>query len=364
MAYQTIAPGAPGSAPAPATELTLTEQQLRTLLRVTTTRYPVGQTPKEVIWSLNKAKLYHYIPVRSVADRHRVPLLLVFALMNKPYILDLRPGNSFVEYMVQKGYDVYLLDWGAPGYEDRNLQFDDYVLDYLTRAVRKVQAVSGSETISMLGWCIGAILATSYAALRPGGLQNLILLTAPLDFANKDQGGFTKWVADEAFEVDRLIERFGNMPGELIDYGAKALKPVENYISNYLRLFDNLDNPKIVESWHAMNTWVTDLIPMAGGVYKQLIVELYRQNRLAAGTWTLRGEWVDLHNIRASLLDVIAEADHITPPCQSESLMTKVGSADKELLRVPGGHIGIMAGSGAVKSTWPRIDAWLGPRSR
>jgi len=118
------------------------ERTLAILQRVLTTPYPIAQTPKEVIWTLNKAKLYHYIPVVPPARRHRVPLLLVFALMNRPSILDLRPGNSFVEYMVHQRYDVYLLDWGAPGLEDRYLSFDDYVLDYLPRAVRKLKSFS------------------------------------------------------------------------------------------------------------------------------------------------------------------------------------------------------------------------------
>ena len=146
-------------------ELRQIEENTRTLLRVSTSHARVAQTPKQVIWTLNKARLYHYIPVVPAEQRHKVPLLLVFALMNRPYILDLRPGNSFVEYMVKQGYDVYLLDWGAPGPEDKGLKFDDYVLDYLTRAIRKLKAVSGSDELSVLGWCIGAILTTIYAAL-------------------------------------------------------------------------------------------------------------------------------------------------------------------------------------------------------
>src|SRR5215471_14876670 len=94
-------------------ELQRIEEQSRALLHVTTSRASIGQTPKEVIWTLNKARLYRYIPVVPAQQRHKVPLFLVFALMNKPYILDLRPGNSFIEYMVQQGYDVYLLDWGV-----------------------------------------------------------------------------------------------------------------------------------------------------------------------------------------------------------------------------------------------------------
>ena len=345
-------------------ELKLIEEQTQTLLRVSTSRATVAQTPKQVIWTLNKARLYRYIPVVPAEQRHKIPLFLVFALMNRPYILDLRPGHSFIEYMVKQGYDVYLLDWGAPGPEDKDLKFDDYVLDYLTRAVRKVKAVSGSDEFSMLGWCIGAIISTIYAALRPDdGLKNLLLLTAPLDFSDKQTGGFVRWVNDHAFDPDKIINAFGNMPGELIDYGAKALKPVENYIGSYLTLWDNLDNPRVVESWHAMNTWVNDLIPMAGATYRQLIQELYKENRLIQGNLIIRGERVDLSHIRANLLNVIALADHISPTCQSESIMTKVGSQDQLMLKVKGGHIGMMAGSGAQKFTWPHINEWLAAHS-
>jgi len=338
--------------------------QLKRFAKVMTTRAAIAQTPKELIWTLNKAKLYRYIPVVPKEKRHPVPLLLVFALMNRPYILDLRPGHSFVEYMVHQGYDLYLLDWGAPGPEDKNLKFDDYTLDYMPRGIRKMKAASGSEEFSLLGWCIGAILTTIYASLRGDeGLRNLILLTAPLDFSNKQGITFARWTDERFFDVEKVLATFGNMPGEMIDYGAKALKPVENYVGNFVKLWDNLDDPRVVEAWHAMNTWVTDNIPLAGGAFRQLIVDLYRNDLLMRHEWNLRGERVDLKRLRATLLTVIAQGDHITPPCQSKAILGKVSSKDKELFNIPGGHIGIMAGSGAHKLTWPHIDGWLGPRS-
>jgi polyhydroxyalkanoate synthase len=333
--------------------------------KAVTTKAAIAQTPKELVWTLNKAKLYRYVPVVPAEKRHPVPLLLVFALMNRPYILDLKPGHSFVEFMVKSGYDLYLLDWGSPGPEDKNLKFDDYALDYMTRAIRKMKAISGSEEFSLLGWCIGAILTTVYAALRADdGLRNLILLTAPLDFSDKKGITFARWVDERYFDVDKVLAAFGNMPGEMMDYGAKALKPVENYVGNYLKLWDNLDNPQVVEAWQAMNTWVTDNVPLAGGAFRQLVVDLYRNDRLMRNEWMIRGERVDLGRIRANLLTVIAEGDHITPPCQSAAIISKVSSKDKELFRIPGGHIGIMAGSGADKRTWPHIEGWLGPRSK
>jgi polyhydroxyalkanoate synthase len=345
-------------------ELEQIAEHTKTFNRLVTTDAKIAQTPKEQIWTLNKAKLYRYTSVVPAEKRHPVPLLLVFAIMNRPHVLDLRPGHSFVEYMLRHGYDIYLLDWGAPGPEDRNLKFDDYALEYLPRAIRKVKSVSGSDEFSMLGWCLGALISTIYASARPDdGLKNLVLLTAPLDFADKQAGGFIRWTSDQAFNADRIVDTIGNIPGEMIDYGAKALKPVENYIGTYLNLWDNIANPKVVESWHAMNTWVRDTIPMAGAAYRQLINEFYKENRLMEGTLIARGERVDLGRLRANLLNVLAEADHITPPCQSERAMDKIGSQDKELFRVRGGHIGIMAGSGAEKNTWPHIDHWLAKRS-
>lgn len=337
-------------------------QQFRELL---TTDARIAQTPKQLVWTLNKAKLFRYVPRVPPEKQRRVPLLLVFAIMNRPYVLDLRPGHSFVEHMLGHGYDVFLLDWGAPGHEDRHLKFDDYTLEYLPRAVRKLKSVTRSDEFSLLGWCLGALICSMYAALRPDdGLKNLILLTAPLDFADKTTGGFSRWTSNSAFNADRIVDTFGNVPGEMIDYGAKALKPVENYVGTYLNLWDNIDNPKVVESWHAMNTWVRDTIPMAGAAYRQLINEFYKENRLMAGSLTLRGEPVDLRRVRASLLNIIAEGDHITPPCQSLGAIERVGSQDKEVFHVRGGHIGMMAGSGAEKTTWPHIERWLSARSQ
>ena len=182
------------------------------------------------------------------------------------------------------------------------------MLEYIPRAVRKLKQVSGSDTFNLLGWCIGAMLSTLYASLRGNseGLKSLILLTAPLDFTDKEQISLARMTEERYFDVDRVLQAFGNMPAGLIDYGAKMLKPVENFVGGYLRLLDNLDNPKVVDSWHAMNTWVNDAIPLAGGAYRQFIVDFYRGNKLMNGTLTIRGEKVDLNNLRASLLNVHA----------------------------------------------------------
>ncbi|MDP9347826.1 MAG: alpha/beta fold hydrolase [Gemmatimonadota bacterium] len=340
-------------------------ERAHTFWRVATTRAPIAQSPKQAIWTLGNATLYRYDPVLPPEQRHPVPLLLVFAIMNRPSIFDLRPGHSFVEYMLGRGYDVYLLDWGVPGPEDRNLTLDDYALDYLPRAVRKLRSVTGSDEFSLLGWCIGAILTTLYAALRPeDGLRNLILLTAPLDFSDAEAVTFVRWLDQDHLNLERLIDRDGNVSGELLDIGMKMLRPVQNYLGNYMRVWENMNDPHTVVSWHAMHTWVNDLAPMSGAALRQLVTQFFRENRLAKGTLIVSGETVRLDRVRANLLNVIAQADHITPPAQSEHIMAQFGSADKQLLKIPGGHIGAMAGSGARKHTWPAIDDWLAARSK
>ncbi len=340
-------------------------ERFRKVNELLSTDAAIAQTPKEVVWTLNKAKLYRYTPVLPEEKRHKIPLLLVFALINRPSIFDLRPGHSFVEFMVKKGYDVYLLDWGVPGLEDSKMKLDDYVLEYLPRAIRKVKSISGSREFSMLGWCVGAVLTTIYAALHPNdGLRNLLLLTAPLDFSNRKELTLARFADEKYFNLDGVLGAFGNMPGEMIDLGSRVLKPVENYVTTYCKLWDNLDNPSTVESWHAMNTWMSDLVPVAGAAYRQLIDDLYRNNRLIKNELQIGGQTVDLGRLRANLLTVIAERDHITPPCQSETILGKVSSTDKEIFRAPGGHVGIMAGGRTAPTiTWPRIDAWLGARS-
>ena len=325
---------------------------------------PVGQTPKETIWTLNKTRLYHYLPTRPPAERKPVPLLLVYALINKPFIFDLGPGRSFVEFMVGEGFDVYLVDWGAPGSEDRNISFDDYVTEYLHRAVRRVLRFSGAQELSMLGYCLGATLAVVYAALYPQvPLRNLILLTIPADFSGPHEGSMAMWLEEERLNVDSLLATFDNVPGELIRFWAKTLKPVENFVASYVNLYKSLDDQATVEAWQAINRWIEDVIPFAGAAMRQFVVEYVRNNELIQGKHMVKGQRVDLSQIRASLLNVAAKFDHLVSQAQSESIMDLVSSQDKELRVLPSTHVGLMASIRARQTLWPQFAEWLASRS-
>jgi polyhydroxyalkanoate synthase len=324
-------------------------------------RIDTGLTPKEVLWTKNKARLYRYIPtIPTHTTRHTVPLLLIYALINRPYVLDLRPNNSIIEYLVAQGFDVYLLDWGIPGAEDKNLTFDDYILDYMPRAIKKVLHTAHAEELSLLGYCMGGTMAAMYAALFPTHtLKNLILLTSPIDFAADHTGLYALWTSERYFNYDRVIEAFGNVPGEFIDLGNRMLKPVNNYIGSYMTMWERIMQDQPMDTWLAMHKWVNDVIPFPGAAFRQWIRDFYQQNRLVKGEIKLRGRRVDLSHISCSLLSIAGQKDHICTLPQAEAIMSLVSSEDKRFLVLDAGHVGLLTGSGAKKNLWPTLCAWL-----
>jgi polyhydroxyalkanoate synthase len=332
---------------------------------VTSLDVPVGLTPKEEIWRLNKTRLFRYTPTRPVEQRHPIPLLLVYALINKPFIFDLAPGRSFVEYMLDRGFDVYLLDWGTPGPEDRETTFDDYVTQYLRRAVRKFLRISGAQEYSMLGYCIGATLSVVYTALYPESApRNLMTLTPPLDFSSENRGGMAIWLDERNLDVDKVVDSLGNVPGEMIKFWAKMLKPMENFIGAYVTLWKQLGDEAAVRGWQAVNRWVEDVIPFAGEAFRQFVKEYLRENQLMQGEHVIGGKTVDVGEIHAAFLNVVAKYDHIVTLDQAAPIMEKISSQDKELIVIPSTHVGLMASHRARHKSWPELAAWLEPRSQ
>jgi polyhydroxyalkanoate synthase subunit PhaC len=321
-----------------------------------------GQTPREVVWTKNKARLYRYVPV--VERPHPVPIVLVYALINRPYILDLMPGNSFVEYLVGHGFDVYLLDWGIPGDEDRQLSFEHYVLDYLPRAIRRALRTSAAEEFTLFGYCMGGTMSAIYAALFPDKpLRNLVLLTAPIDFSPEATGLYGLWTSEKYFNPDRLVDAFGNVPAEFIDAGTRMLKPITNTVGTYVTMWDRISQRKPLDYWLAMNKWVNDGVPFPGEAFRQWIRDFYQHNALTRGELRLRGRPVDLASIKCSVLNIAGKKDHICPLPQTEPTLHLVGSQDKQWMVLDAGHVGLLTGSDARSNLWPRVRVWLESRS-
>ena len=321
-----------------------------------------GQTPTEVIWTKNKATLYRYMP--SGETRFPVPVLLVYALIDRPYILDLIPGNSFVEYLVQQGFDVYLLDWGVPGDEDQALLFDDYVFDYLAEAVRQVLRTSRAEAVTLFGACIGGLLAAMYAALFPSRrLRNLILYATPIDCSPEHLGPF-RWIMAPGVRPGWLVALFGNVPPEFVGSTPRPLKWITGYLGTLLGRGDRLSQDRSLATWIALNQWVSEGIPFAGEAFRQMIHDLIQHNKLVKGDFRLRGRPVDLKNITCSLLSIAGTQDVICRVPQAEAIMRLAGSQDKEFCVLEGGHIGMLTGAEARQGLWLKVHRWLEARSQ
>lgn len=318
-----------------------------------------GATPRDAIWTRNKTTLYRYRPVAE--RRHAVPVLLVYALINKPYILDLRPGNSFIHHLLEQGYDVFLLDWGTPGWEDRETSLDELVGEHLPKAVARMERAGAGEEYTLFGYCMGATLAAIHAALRPDGLRNLVTLTAPIDFEHS--GVYRVWTDPEHMDPWALARGFGNVPADVIDMGNKMLKPVTNFVGSQMVMWERLAAGRDMTSWLAMNKWVNDGVPFPGVAFAEWIESFYQQNRLVRGDLRIADETVDLGRIDASLLNIAGAKDHIVPPAMARPLNDLVSSRDHEYRELPGGHVGLLAGSGARRRLWPTVVDWLDPRS-
>jgi len=330
-----------------------------TNILLTTDDAVIGATPKDVVWTHRKTTLYRY---RSTQRRHPVPVLLVFALINRPDIFDLRPGHSFVEYLLSEGFDVYLVDWGVPGDEDDDMGLANYVCDELHWAVRETRRAAGSEELSLVGWCIGATLCAMYAALHPDGpVRNLVLLTMPVDTSDSL---YTTWVGRDSFDVDQVADTYPAVPGASIDWANKLMKPVTNYWATPRRLFDTVRSGTANRTaYQSMAKWVGDNPPFASRAFREWITWMYKENRLVAGTLELRDRTVDLGEIRQPVMVVTAGADHIAPRHTTMPFLYLISSDDITHEDRPGGHIGLMAGSKARGEIWPDIAEWLAARS-
>ena len=319
----------------------------------------LGACAKDLLIQRGTMNLYHYRPL--VDDVYRVPLLLVMATTNRGYIFDMVPGQSLVEYLLNAGFDVFMLDWTAPRADEKTLAMEDYILDFLPTAIARVQAETGEQDFTLVGYCFGGVLASLWAGLHPDApMKNLVCFTTPVDFSQMDM--FQAWADKRFFDVDRLVETFGNCPGDYLYTAFDLLRPGGRIAGN-IRLADNLWNDEYVRSFRMFDRWTSDILPLPGEYFRQTVKQLLWGNELYEGTMQVGGRRVALDAITAPFLHVTAEHDHIVPTAASAPLIDKIGSADKEQVTLKGGHVSLVAGGNAIKRLWPKLVDWLGERS-
>lgn len=329
----------------------------------------VGTTPSDVVYTEDDMKLLHYKP--TVEKPHSVPALIVYALVNRYYILDLQPDKSVVKKLLDEGLDVYIIDWGYPTGADRYLTLNDYVNGYLNNAVTMVRELSGSDKITLFGVCQGGTLSVMYASLHPENVRNLVTLVTPVNF-DTDKGLLHIW--SKNIDVDKIVDYYGIIPGDFLNAGFLLTDPFRLTIDKYVGLFSRIEyeekdveckhrNEETIKNFLRMEKWIFDSPDQAGEAFREFIKECYQRNSLIKNEMMLDGKKIDLRKITIPLLNVMAEFDHLVPNEASIPLNNAVSSKDKEMMIFSTGHIGIFVGSKSQKEVVPKIAEWLKPRS-
>lgn len=319
----------------------------------------VGHTPHEVVYAENKLDLLHYEPL---ADRQQdVSLLLVSAIINRPYILDLQRDRSVVRQFLERGFDVYLVDWGVPSKLDTSLGIDDYVARYLANCVDVVKDRSPRDGVHLFGYCTGGTLSAIYAALHPRNVRALGLLAPVLNF-DADEGIFRIWGREASYDPERIVDVFGNAPGTLLALEFSLIAPFEYHLGRYLRLYEHLDDEEYVDHFVRRLRWGFDSVDVPATLYRQFLVDLYRENKLLADRLTVDGTTVDVTNIDMPVLNVIGSDDQFIPPEASLPFLDAISSDDTDVIEFPTDHVGLSIGEASHDALWPRVCEWFAIR--
>jgi polyhydroxyalkanoate synthase len=311
-------------------------------------------TPRDTIHRDGTAQLYRFRRPQGVAPQAGRPILLVPSLINRWYVMDLREGKSLVQALTQAGLDVFCLDWGVAQDEDRYLTWDD-VIARLQRAMRVVRRTTGADKIGMLGYCMGATLVAIAAALEPERTAAVINLLGPIDFS---KAGVLGEMTDPRWFDPEPIAEAGNIAPMQMQSAFVMLRPTGT-LAKWITFMERAHDPEFRDQFAAVEHWANDNVPFPAAAYVTYIREMYQGNTLVQGSHRVGGKLVDLRRIECPVLTIVAERDTICPPPSALALNECCGSSDRQVLQVPGGHVGAVVGSKASTALYPSISQWL-----
>ena len=317
----------------------------------------IASTPHEIVYQEDRVKLKHYFPLAET--RVKIPLLIVYALINRETMLDLQPGKSVVENLLKEGIDLYMIDWGYPTRKDRYQGIDDHVNGYLANMVDFVRHRHKAPKINLMGICMGGSFCIMYAALHPEKVKNLITTVSPSNF-DTDKGLLNIWA--KAIDADLIADTHGNMSGDMLNLCFLLLNPARLMLDKYVGYFENVDDRMFVENFIRMEKWIFDSPDVPGEVMREFINDCYKKNLLIQSKMELGGKRVDLQNITMPVLNIYGRFDHLVPPEMCELLTSRVGSKDTEDMCIETGHIGIYVSGKCQKELAPKIARWLKER--
>jgi polyhydroxyalkanoate synthase len=318
-----------------------------------------GVTAKEEVWRDGKVVLYRFRGER--APTAKIPLLICYALVNRPYMVDLQDDRSLVKNLLALGEDVYLIDWGYTDRSDRFLTLEDYIERFLGGAVDHLRRAHRLDAINLLGICQGGAFSLSYSALHPDRIKNLITMVTPVDF-HTDDNMLSNWT--RGLDIDLFVDTLGNVPADLMNLCYLTLKPWRLFVQKYVGMVDILDDRKAMEDFLRMEKWIFDSPDQAGEAFRQFIKQYYQGNGFVNGGIDIGGRPVDLAHVDMPVLNIFAEQDHLVPPSASKPLGGLIGSEDYSELSFRGGHIGIYVSGRAQKEVPGAIHDWLAQRAK
>ncbi|HMR02350.1 MAG TPA: class III poly(R)-hydroxyalkanoic acid synthase subunit PhaC [Candidatus Competibacter phosphatis] len=313
-----------------------------------------GVSPREAVYQEDKLTLYRYQP--RVAQPHPVPLLIVYALVNRPYMMDLQEDRSMIRGLLDAGLDVYLIDWGYPDAADRELSLADYIHRYIDHCVDTLRERCGQDAINLLGVCQGGTLSLCFSSLYPEKIRNLVTMVTPVDFHTPDNL-LTHLIRH--VNVDLLVDTLGNLPGQLLNFTFLSLSPFRLAGQKYVDLTDILDDAQALRNFLRMEKWIFDSPDQAGAAFRQFAKDFFQQNKLIKGEVNIGDRRVNLGDIVMPVLNVYAAQDHLVPPAASKALAECCGSRDYTEFSFQGGHIGIYVSGRAQREVPPAVAAWL-----
>jgi len=313
-----------------------------------------GATEKEAIYREDKLVLYRF--KGDSTPINKTPILIVYALVNRPFMTDLQADRSLVRNLLAHGEDVYLIDWGYPDAADRYVSLDDYINGYIRRCVDVVARRHKLKAINVLGICQGGAFSLCFAAIYPDKVKNLITMVTPVDFHTPDNM-LSHWT--RGLDIDLFVDTLGNVPGDLMNYCYLTLKPFRLNLQKYVGLVDILDNKEELENFLRMEKWIFASPNQAGQAFREFIRDFYQANKLVEGGLKIGDKDVDLKKITMPVLNIYAEQDHLVPPSASIPMKNLIGTKDYTVLAFKGGHIGIYVSGRAQREVAPTIHTWL-----
>ena len=320
-------------------------------------RDSMNRTPSEVIEMNGGPNLLHY--KSAAGQKQKTPILVIYSLINRYYILDLMPGYSVIDNLLNQGFDIYATDWGTPSSYDKDLTLENYAEEYIGNAVKKIKEVTGSEKVSLFGYCWGGIFALIYAASRPENIQTLILHATPVDI-KEGETIIENWTSH--VNADRLVQTCGNVPGWMLNLAFLLRNPFEAVLK-YPRYFSQPRSLDETAQFFAIETWLYDSRPIVGEVYKEIVNQVYKRNLLIVNKMKVAGKPVNLANVKMPILSIVGEKDDLVPPQASRAIINAVGSKDKKLIEFPTGHVGLCISKEVHEKLWPEVGLWLAQRS-